>query len=87
MPVINDPNVIFCNMVWKDLQKQIKKVVSKEIWKESWYYLADGKEYRDAEFHVPSENFYWHGEAWCVSECKTKGWLAYLYHKGIELES
>ena len=79
-----DHNIIFCNLIWKETQKDVKRYVSKEIQKEDWHYIASGSGYRDAEFQIPSIGFYQHGSAYCASDAKNNGWNAYLRHINVE---
>jgi hypothetical protein len=83
MPAINDMNTLFCNEVWKTAKPAIQKAVSKSVWKDAYHYIDTGSGYRDAEFQIPSENFYWHGDAWCVADAKYKGWNAYLRSRNL----
>ena len=36
-------------------------------------------------FNIPSEKFLWCGEASNGYDCRCKGWMAYLKHKGVEV--
>ena len=76
---MHSTNVVFCRLLLKSIRPHVNKLVPVEIRKEAWVYDLG----RDLwEFQIPSQKFYWHGNASCAYEARYEGWVAYLtqYH-------
>lgn len=74
-------NHAFCRAYYKETMKDVRKVVSKELVKESWVWQNTSAAHSSYEFQIPSQNVYWYGQAHCAWDAKAKGWSYYLqYH-------
>ena len=66
----------FCSSLLKHLFKDVQKLVPVEIRKSAWVWMDDAVDC--GEFQIPSQDFYWYGDAHCRYDCRFKGWVAYL---------
>ena len=73
-----DPHA-FCRALLRSVMKDVRKHVPAAIRKEAWAWRSG----RDAEFQIPSKQFYWHGSACCLWLAKYEGWTAYLEMIGV----
>ena len=68
-------NIEFCRVLYRQIMEDVRREVPPEIVKEAWVYnFHDGR----FEFQIPSQDFYWYGQADNAWDAKTKGWESYL---------
>ena len=65
----------YCRELYKETMNDVKKLVSKDVIK-SAYALQSGQPGHYA-FHI-GDDYYWYGQADCVSHAKAEGWDSYL---------
>lgn len=69
----------FCRAMLRTVRSDLTAEQKRRL-KGAWSYMYD----RQGEFHVPSEDFYWHGSAHCAYDARQQGisaWLAANYNE------
>ena len=71
----------FCRILYKQVIKDVRQKVDKNIIKHSWGYKYSGND--TVEFHINkcnelAQGYYWYGQGCCVWYAKAKGWLNFI---------
>jgi hypothetical protein len=80
---MTDINIVFSRALLLQAHAEVKKHFPQTnlrsgAW--TYHFVRD-----NWEFHGPDQ-FYWHGSASNAYEARYKGWMAWLRHKGINLD-
>jgi hypothetical protein len=80
--IMIDVDVIFTRSLLSQANKLVKQHFPTVDLRDAWVWRSGRQTF---EFHGPND-FYWHGRAHNAYEARYHGWMAWLAHKGVNLE-